>query len=392
MFAGDSSMKRSSPRSSSSCGVLCLGSLALGLTNSACSSQIGSNYTSTNNPQPVLGAKVLAPEMPACPDDFRPLRVAIIVDNTGSNGASPGNVEKGPNYSGTDVLKSFSDDKNLLDDEIKALNTATGYTDRQLAVFKAVAKLQKSGLAARAKNANFAGIDVGIAHFPYAPANLSQSQAYDENLMYKAVYHNGPETGLPNAMTDVSKISESTTFNQKLWSTLDFTHYSRGMTPYKTAFEAAYELLSSEKNKKQGETRAGLMILVTDGLPTDRKPSEIAAARASLGKDTRVVLMSVYAANPNDENQNSAAKTSLQKLFNSSDFNWGKEEFAAFTDYWNALLKVPQSDSVRDDYIQVKSTDLKQSLDNVIDRYVSCTSGSKSSSNSSPKGKSGAEK
>lgn len=339
--------------------------------STSCSNEMSSTYTSSVSPTP-LGAKVLAAELPKCKDDVRPIRVAFVVDNTGSNAASPDDIQKGPNFVGTDPVKSFANRTSLLSDqEFKGFTKETVYTDRQVAVYKAILKLQKAAAAARAKNISFQGIDIGVAHFPYAPPNLKLGDPVDVDDLKKAVFHNGVGTGLSNPMTEISKISSTEEWNKQLWNMLNFTHYSRGMTPYVTAFQAANELLVSEKNKKAGDTRPGLLILVTDGLPTDPKPSDIVAARLALGKDTRVALLSVYQANEDDEAQNAPAKNTLKSIFESD--GWGKEEHQTFDSYWNALRKIPQSNDVRDDYFQVKATNLQGSLDQLLDRYIKCS-------------------
>jgi hypothetical protein len=128
------------------------------------------------------------------------------------------------------------------------------------------------------------------------------------------------------------------------------------------------------------------MIFVTDGLPTDRKPSEIIAGRGSIGKDNRVALMSIYQAEANDDVQNEPAKIALKTVYEES--GWGQEEYPTFDAYWGALRKIPQSGEVRDDYFQVKVTDFQKSLDQLLDRYLKCGAGTaKASSNAEGKSK-----
>ncbi|MEY4064936.1 MAG: hypothetical protein RIR26_1144 [Pseudomonadota bacterium] len=356
--------------------VILNAALLLGLTSlasvSACSTNMSSVYTSSVSPTP-LGAKSLAPEWPACSEEFRPLRVAFIVDNTASNNASPDEVQTGNDLLGTDPLKSFSENKYLLrDSDMSHLTNSDAFTDRQVAVYKSILKLQRAADAAKKKDASFAGIDVGVAHFPFAPPNQPVGYKSTTSDLKTPVFHNGAGTGLSDAMTNLANVVQSPDWNSQIWNMLKFTHYTRGMTPYVTAFHAAKELLVSEKNKRADDTRLGLMILLTDGLPTERIPSEISKARTELGKDTRVVLMSVYAADENDEKQNASARQSLEALYNDTSFKWGQEEYSSFSAYWNALLQVPRSPEVRDDYIQIRSNLLLKSLDGVLDRYISC--------------------
>lgn len=336
------------------------------LANTSCGSQMSSSYTGTSPVPTPYGARALASELLACPDEFRPLRVAFIVDNTGSNGAKPGNIQRPPVLKGSDAIKSFDDDKYLLKDtDFSGLDTGNIFTYRQYAVYKSILKLQKSGIASRKSNSKYTGIDVGVAHFP----KVSGDTATEEE-MKEPVFYNGDSTGLPSKMTDVSQIESSTSFNQKLWNMLKFTHDSRGLTPYVTAFTAANSLLIDEK--KADDQRQALMILVTDGLPTDRTPSSIKAARKALGANTRVVLLSIYGSDEvDDEVQNKEAKASLSALY-SGGLEWGKEEHSTFESYWKALVAIPSSNEVRDDYIQVNSRNLQKSLDGVLDRYLTC--------------------
>lgn len=348
-------------------GMVAGGLLLLGAGTASCGNQL-QNYASTEPVKTPFGAKSLAAELVACPDDFRPLRVAFIVDNTGSNNAKPTEVQREPNYVGSDPVKTFDDAKYLLknDKSLSEIDTGNIYTYRQNAVYKSIKKLQAAGIAARKSNPKYEGIDVGLAHFPKAT-----SAAPLEEEMKDPVFYFGSNTGLPTKMTDVSQIAESATFNKQIWDTLKFTHSTNGMTPYVTAFSAAQDLLIAEK--KADDKRQGLMIIVTDGLPTDRAPSAIKAARKALGSQTRVVLMSIYGSDSiDDETQNKAAKTSLEELFKSESFKWGQEEHSSFKSYWDALLAIPNSNEVRDDFIKVNSSKLNESIDGVLDRYLNC--------------------
>ena len=343
-----------------------------GLTS--CSNDMNSAYTSSVSPTP-LGAKVLAAELAPCTEPVRPLRVAFVIDNTGSNNADPSDVQNPKKTNGTDPVKSLNGQLHLLNNEnLNFLDKSDVYTDRQIAVFLAIRKLQKASAEARAKNADFKGIDVGVAHFPYSPEGLARGAAVDESDLAKSVLHNGESTGLPDVMTDVSKLTYSDAWRDKVWNMLKFTHTSRGMTPYTTAFEAANSLLVSSEVKKAGDDRPGLMVLITDGLPSDRLPSKIYAARQTLGTDTRVVIMSVFQPGANEDEQNKPARDALAQAYN--DYDWGKEEYQSFDAYWNALNEVPKSPKVRDDEFAIESKNLLTSMDQLLERYLKCKSAS----------------
>lgn len=352
------------------CNGLIASALAfVGLSTVSCSNEKNTQFMGANTFPTPFGAKSLGSEMVACSDPYRPVRVAFVVDNTRSNSETPGKVQSGANLNGSDPIKQFSDDKYLLKDEdLAGLNTEGLYTHRQYAVYKAIRKLQKAALEARTANPNFAGIDIGLSHFPRTPSEPNSVPT--EQDMSEPVFYSGGNTGLPEKMNDVSKIPTSGEFNQKIWDTLKFTHLPNGMTPYVTAFKAAKTLLNQEK--KPDDKRSGVMILVTDGLPSDRVPSQIIEARKELGKDNRVVLLQLYGFGEiNDEKQNEAPKKKLSEMF-SNEFKWGQEEHPNFESYWKALLAIPNSPQVRDDQIQVKSNQLNKGLDDMLKYIITC--------------------
>lgn len=337
----------------------------------SCSNEMNATYSSTVSPTP-LGAKVLAAEMAPCTEPVRPLRIAFIIDNTGSNNAYPTDIQNPKDTNGTDPVKSLKGQLHLLNNEnLNFLTQNDVYTDRQVAVFLAILKLQKAASEARSKNPSFKGIDVGVAHFPYAPEGLARGEFEGIDLS-RYVLHNGSGTGLDDVMTDVSKVSFNEGWRNKVWEMLKFTHASHGMTPYTTAFEAGNKLLISGDVKKADDDRPGLMVLVTDGLPTDELPSKIYAAREALGTDTRVVIMSIFQANVNEEEQNKPARDALAKMF--AGDGWGQGEHGSFDSYWNALKAVPKSPKVRDDEFAIESRNLLTSMDQLLDRYLKCKS------------------
>lgn len=342
----------------------------IGALTSCSSNELGSTYSSSVSPTP-LGAKVLGAELAPCTEPVRPLRIAFIIDNTGSNNAYPEDVQVGPDYSGTDPVKSLKGKLNLLNKDLSFLTENDVYTDRQMAVFLGILKLQKVASDARSKNQSYRGIDVGVAHFPYAPEGQKRGDFNNIDLS-RFVLHNGSGTGLSDLMTDVSKVEQSDSWKRELWNMLKFTHSSHGMTPYTTAFDAGQKLLISSEAKKAEDDRPGLMVLVTDGLPTDQKPSSIYSSREALGTDTRVVVMSIFQANVNEDEQNKPARDALAKMY--AEDGWGQEEHSNFNSYWSALKEVPKSPKIRDDEFAIESKNLLKSMDQLLDRYIKCKS------------------
>ncbi|NBX16643.1 MAG: VWA domain-containing protein [Proteobacteria bacterium] len=353
---------------------LCAGVAFISLASAACSGEKATEFLSAKAAPTPFGAKALGAEMMGCPDKSRPLRVAFVIDNTRSNSETPGIPQSGDKLQGSDPIRNFAEQKYLLDDpDFKNLNTDGLYTNRQFAVYKAIRRLQRAGLEARASNPDYKGMDVGISHFPLAPKynrDDKEKSSPTEEQMKNAVFHFGENTGLKSKMTDISVIEESAEFSQNIWNTLKFTHHPNGMTPYLTAFSAANTLLNEEK--KEGDPRQGVMVLVTDGLPTDRSPSKIKKARKNLGKENRVVLLQVYGDGEiSDESQNQGPKSVLEGLF-TGPLKWGLEEHSSFANYWKALLAIPASPEVRDDQIQVNSSKLNESLDGMLKYILNC--------------------
>lgn len=324
----------------------------------ACSSQFsGAMYTSAPGQTP-LGEQRAAAEMSPCQDAYRAARIVFVIDNTESNGAKPGVI--GFDQKGTDEVKSFSNRPRLLDaPEMKIFAQQDRYTHRQLAVYQSIVRLRQAAVAARSKNPDFEGIDVGVAHFPASAKDLSN-----------AVFHHGEKTGLPFPMTELSSINGNEEWNRKIWDMLSFTHESAGITPYITAYNAAKELLLSPRNRKSKDNRPMFMMFITDGLPTDSKPQDIIAARRELGKETTVKLLSIYRQKEDDLEQNAAAKETLKKLYTEHKFG---RDFSDFEDYWNAMKKIPNSKEVSDSYTQINTARVSDSLLSHLEQILSCS-------------------
>lgn len=284
-----------------------------------------------------------------CTEEYRAMRVAFVVDNTGSNSCERyrGKIQDGSGgYCGTDPVRGSS-----------PRNDGEGYTERQNAIYEAILNIAANDQKAIEKNANFPGTDVGIISFPQ-----------DANSLSKFKEISGNNSILPGLMTNVKDLKVTDDFKTKLWSLLKFTHSPDGATPYKTALEGAIRLL--KENRAASETRSDIVFFITDGLPTDEQPSKVKEVRAKLGKETPVIFFSIYSPGKNTEQQNAPAKESLRQAWSNPQLEWGhragvNDGFAGFDQYWSALLGLPKE--ISDAFIEVSDpmklkTEINQAL------------------------------
>jgi hypothetical protein len=289
-----------------------------------------------------------------CVNGHRALRVAFLVDNTGSNSCTPGKLQTDANnLCGTDPVKPDS-----------PIPGGGSYTDRQNAVFQTIVTLVAKDQAARAANASFEGSEVGLLSFP-------SGISVDE--LSKSKFYTGIAAVFPKKMTNIlADVRVDEDFKMRLWELLQFTHNPIGMTPYKTALEGGEQLLIEGRNP--ADTRQDLAILITDGLPNDVQPSLVKAALANL-KNVDLVIFSVYQKGLDMESQNAVAKNALRDLWSGS-FQWGhasgkSDDFASFDDYWAGLLKVPNE--IANKVVEVHGSDnLKTAVEELLGSYQQC--------------------
>ena len=154
---------------------------------------------------------------------------------------------------------------------------------------------------------------------------------------------------------------------------LKFTHKPAGATPYEVAFKGAHDLLKAGRNPQ--DPRPDVVLFITDGLPTDQRPSLVRAARAMLGA-TPVILFSLYEPGKNSETQNAPAKSTLSDGWNSPTLQWGdrpneNDGYPNFESYWKELLKLPSE--VSNSVIEVEgSQKLNAELDRILGVLQSC--------------------
>ncbi len=315
---------------------------------------------------PTVGGPIVVPGTVAgtketCTDNYRALRIALVIDNTGSNNCNKNgeiqnpNFQTGESYCGTDPVKGNSPRPD-----------GKGFTDRQNAIFQTVVRVAELDKKAIEKNSAFLGTELGLLSFPLDAsfAGLGQNKFYSGNFPV-----------LPKTMTNTKEITVDEKYKTDLWELLTFTHRPDGMTPYRTALEGAKKLLRD--TKQPGDQRLDVVLFITDGLPTDQQPSLVRKAREDI-KDIPVYLMSIYSPGADAETQNAPAKKSLSDAWNDPTKRWGhvdgaNDGFANFDAYWSALLKLPK-ELATGDVINIQgSENLTKEIDRVLGVLQSCT-------------------
>lgn len=308
------------------------------------------------------------PPLPPCKDESRAIRIALVVDNTGSNsclskdnpGVDPINIPNGiqdPNKGlcGTDPVRAGG----------PPLANGRGFTQRQNAIYETVLRIIDMDAKARESNPAFQGSEIGLSSFPF-----------DRTLdgLGKSVFHSGQGNVFPQLMTNTKDMQPTEEFKNNLWALLHFTHMPQGMTPYATGIEGGKHLLSTGRSPT--ESRPELVLFITDGLPTDQQPSRVKAAKDALGPDVPLIVLSVFEKGKDVEKQNAPAKASLKGYWDSSDFLWGhnpagNDGFPDFEAYWRALTGTPKA--VATQYIEIQGAEnLQSALDKVLGAFKSC--------------------
>lgn len=257
-------------------------------------------------------------------EDYEPLNLVIVVDNTASNSCTPGvaqDASKG--LCGTDPIQT------------SGRFSVSPYTHRQKSLHWLVTSLVEEELQLKKSHADFVGSNVGIISFP---------KGADEESLGYSVTHSGAGGVLPNALTNTLSLSLNTTFREKLWDLLKFTHHPAGLTPYSTALKGALRLF---ENVALDDNRKNAILFISDGLPTDERPSQVRALKRELGR-TPIVLVSIYEAGKNSDDQNAYARETLRKLWD-DERQWGHKEGdndgyepGDFEKYWNDLVALPE--------------------------------------------------
>lgn len=117
---------------------------------------------------------------------------------------------------------------------------------------------------------------------------------------------------------------------------LSFARNPIGMTPYGSALAAATELFQ-EAPEAAGRTRVA--VLVTDGEPTDRDPSNVQAqANALRAQGVQVITLTYNATHASREAEH---QTMMRRIDGSqAPGHWYASRYAKFSDYMQALIGI----------------------------------------------------
>ncbi len=299
--------------------LLALGILPLLLSLNACgplSSKSSAKKTTKTNPiketntqsqTPIPTSE--APVTPICAENQKSIgaNIAFLIDNSSSNsGTDCPSPSKVGQYGGTDVFSCGAE------------------TSREKAVLAAYDLL--ADVSAR-DTSPMAASNISIVGFPAANNAVQTVQ----------VATNGWVSTRPGA--------ENRTGIQ---TALKFTRQPMGATPYGTAVAAANGLFSINSN----DGRSRLAVLVTDGEPTDRDPSEV-AVRAKALRDAGVEVITVFISTQQSRSQREAAhQAMLQSWEQQSQPNhyYNAQRYQSFDAYLNDVFgrngRVSLSDSI----------------------------------------------
>lgn len=238
------------------------------------------------------------PPPPVCKQGAKGAQIAFLIDNSTSN-------EK------TDCPQALASSRRKPNGE--AVMICQGQTYREKAVLAAYDLLTK--IAAAEPDSAAAMSNVAAVSFPV-----------EEN--------NGFRRQLPWTTT-------TATTRASLVSAMQFARSPWGQTPYGAGFSGATELFAQASS----DARQKVAILVTDGLPTDGNPSQVAAQAEAL-RAQGVKVMTIFVTGTQDRTSRQADHRLMLQRFdaanrqaNGSSWYDAKQypSFAAYTDAIFAL-------------------------------------------------------
>jgi hypothetical protein len=189
----------------------------------------------------------------------------------------------------------------------------------------------------------------------------------------KTTFHSGTsQSALPDLMTESKDIKKDKQFDDGLWDLLKFTHSPGGMTPYKIGLEGAKEVF--DRSNQNADPRQKVLLFVTDGLPTDMRPSQIKEASKALGDDVYTILLFLYTPDKNKEEYHAPTKASLKQRWDRDQ--WGRapgnnDGFKDFEEYWTTLVATPNEISDKSFDVS-QSADLAKTVDGLLDVIQKC--------------------
>ena len=322
------------------------------------------------------GKLPLPPEV--CSDSHKAARLYFIVDNSNSHGYVVAGQEQ---RSGTDPARLAVSVRGI--SEMK--------TFRQEALYTIIKRTIELDTAAKKSAPEFLGTELGVSYFPRYRGDGNPSTRYQGELDDLGQYVNvtgsdGTAASVfPSRMTDLSSLkadfSAGAQFGNDLWAGFSFTHSPGGSTPYATGLRAAVENLKLNDPSRRADPRENIVIMLTDGLPTDETPSAIQSLRTQLGAATKVFIVSVYDPAEDPALTNSPFFNNLKQAFLGAA-NWAtkpenpdrySKTNEGFSQYWGDLLAAPGK--IANQIIKVSdASKLGAEVDKILQATTTCTS------------------
>jgi hypothetical protein len=299
-----------------------------------------------------------------CGNKTRATRIALVLDTSESMGPPlSGSVQpcgasvmsQGRELMGTDPARTGT--------SIRQLSEC--FTDRQNAGYYIVNKMASLDKEALKANPTYMGSEIGIAAFPLLGPNNSYVQGYE------TLSNRDP---LKSRMTNLGNLTLDDTFKSGVWEILKRTQQRGGVTPYAEALKAGRDLLKTGRDPN--DPRLDLLFLVTDGLPTDQRPSEVVKIKSEI-TDVKVVYLYMFDPALAEASRNAVAKSSLEGAFKTQ--NWARQQSnndgyseQDFEKYWSDLLSLPKK--ITDVQINVgDSSQLVPALEGILNLTQSCS-------------------
>ena len=326
---------------------------------------------SGSNPIPQGSPQKSPPEIDAnarkkiCAESHKATRIAFVVDNSGSHGLKEGTVQDGSAgfYTGTDPVRKGT----------SARGREETFTDRQNVLFDVITRTAALDAEALKKNPEFLGSEVGVAYFP----DGDKAEGIEQHVKISGT------PPLPAAMTNLKNISLTDGFKNALWDRFAFTHTPSGTTPYTNALTSARDLLKNGRDA--ADPRPDVVVILSDGLPSDEQPSRVLEARKQIDDLTPILLFALYSAAKDPDIKKSKDWISLYDGFRSDapTQKWARKpgrtdgyqnSDAEFDRYWNDLQALPEK-IVKPNgrIVEVSgSTNLKEEVEKILSVVQTC--------------------
>ncbi|MCA2959810.1 MAG: VWA domain-containing protein [Silvanigrellales bacterium] len=320
------------------------------------------------SPGELDGLKKPRPSNPVveCAGKYRGVRMAIVIDTSHSMGAAT----CGAQASAQVQTQTQTQQGTLLlegSDPAREGTSIRGktecFTDRQNAAWRIITRTAERDREGENANKTFMGSAVGVAHFP-AGLEGAASETYAK------ISGTDP---LKGQMTSLTGVTFDDAFKGGVWTLLERTHGVTGITPYRAALAAGRDLLKTGRDPN--DPRRDVLFVVTDGLPTDQRPSEVLKLRQEIA-DVDVIYLYMFDPTVDEASRQAKAKESLRAAF--TDKSWGRvvgntDGYAAteFERYWNDLVAIPGK--IATTRIDVtKPSELVPKIDAVLSAVQAC--------------------